>query len=575
MKFLSGLVLGFLTIGLISWLLAGFWQMALAIENSDIEITQDDQYLIIVIYNPQDEDLRWQYGQNIPAGNCNENLTDELTEIDENLTDMEQFPWLISVSADTYCFKITNVDNDQSAWYAYQIERNIDEQGPVIDPRRSRNDLLVISSSDQDLDISSWQYASFGHDIDCAMEIIDNPLPARTSNSLALRELDNNRWYCFKARDVSGNATLEKYKVEGVDTTAPEIVIRQDGRLLTASLTETETVDWDHVLSPSDVNCDEGTFRNNISKVTGNRVTLTTDSNNYYYCFRAKDSGGNFGYAKYKVESVDFLTPKISLEKTNLLIKAMSDRSIKNWYYLKTDASIGCNAETDFETAIDFSNTPEIELTEEDHKRYFCVKGVSSTNQASFARIQVDTHIPKVKLKVTEKLISASADKENLDWEYLRIEDELDCSQNDSERFAKVSDDKYQGQKSQLSELDNGFWFCFRARDNNGNSGYAKKQINDITAKPPGSSSTSSRGQTDILIITIIAIGGGVGFIIYTLIKKKREVMVDDYLNPTNETVIDKDKSLFGKQKNKKKIQDDAEEEIIQPLDYLKKNKDE
>ncbi len=569
-KFLTGLSLCILTIGLSGLFLTSNWRMALALEDSDVEISDDGLVLIITVNNPENEDLSWQYDQNIPPEECNENLTSQLYEINENQIDANQF--LLNISENTYCFKITNEDDGQSIWLSYRITTPADEEGPNIDIRQNPNNLIIISSSDQDLDIESWQYASFERDVECIEEIIGRHLPARASNSLILRESDNNRWYCFKAKDKLGNSSFKKYKVEGIDATPPEIIIRQDGRLLSATLRNEETVNWEYVFSPSDVNCDEGTFRNNLSKMQGSRITLTTDRVNYYYCFRATDVAGNFGFAKYKIESVDFLTPNIRLEKINLIIKVDSDRPVKNWYYLKSDAQIECNSETNFETAVDFSETQKIILTKEDHQRHFCVKGVNSTNQFSFARIQVNTQIPRVTLKVDEKSISADANKEDLDWEYLKTEKEPDCNQDNATQFEKPNFDKHQGQKSQLNESDNGLWFCFRARDQSGNSGYAKKQIDGITTTAPGSSNSNSRGQTDILIITIILIASGIGFFAYTIIKKKREAIADGYLNPTNKT---SEKRPFLSKHKETETKNDSEEEMLQPLDYLKKNKDE
>ena len=566
-KFLTGFSLCILAIGLGSLFLT---KMALALEYSDVRISDDGLTLIITVDNPENEDLSWHYNQNIPPEECNENLTSQLYEIYENQINANQFS--LNISASTYCFKIINEDDGRSIWLPYQITTPADEEGPNIDILQNSNNLIIISSSDQDLDIESWQYASFEHDVECIEKIISRQLPPRASNSLILRESDNNRWYCFKAKDKLGNSSFKKYKVEGIDATPPEIIIRQNGRVLSAVLRNEETVNWEYVFSPSDVNCDGGTFRNNLSKMQGNRVTLTTDRVNYYYCFRATDVAGNFGFAKYKVESVDFLTPNISLEKTNLIIKAGSDRSIKNWYYIKSDAQIECNSETDFETAVDFSETKKIILTREDHQRYFCVKGVNSTNQSSFTRIQVDTQIPKVTLKVDEKSISATANKEELDWEYLKTKKEPDCNQDNATQFEKPNFDKHQGQKSQLNESDNGTWFCFRARDQGGNSGYAKKQIDGITVATPGSSDSSLRGQTDILILTIVLIASGVGFFVYILIKKKRQMATDDYFSPTNKT--NEKKTFLGNHKGME-TKNDSEEEMLQPLDYLKKNKDE
>ena len=554
---------------------------AYAISDLDVDITQEGQNLVVTVDNPDGHTLTWQYAAGVPVTDCGSGLTTDFIDGSPNLIGNDKLS--LEIEANSYCFKITDETDGNDVWSAYQLAPATDDQGPGIHVARNGNRSLVISSSDADLDPATWGYARFDHDPDCEAEnerqAFDEPRNNPPFNTLqwALTEDDNGNWYCFKAADVSGNTTFVKYEITGVDTTAPTVSITQNGRLLTASIGTEETVQWHYVFSPSDIDCSAGTFLNNRSIVAGNPVTLTSDRIDYYYCFRASDRVGNAGFGKYRVKSIDFLAPKISLEKINLTLRPDSDQAIVRWHYVKSASVFDCGRQTDFSGATDFSGQGEIKLAEVDHLKYFCVRGLNATNVAGFARLRVNTRIPSVKLVLDGTSITASAGQDDLAWEYLKTEDELDCDHGDDSLFEDESNfDKHKGNASQLSELDNEFWFCFRAVDEaGGNYGYAKQQISGITAKAPGDSGGDSRGQLDVLIITgaLILVGGG--FLTYVFIQKKKQLAGQPAPAPTIETERPAKKRRRRSRRQKDVPDPVAGDDIVQPLDYLKKEEDE
>ena len=563
-----------IVVSLASWLLISNQQIARAVAATDIHITEQNQELIISIRNPQNVTLTWQYSQNISVNNCNENAVGELTTIDNGSIRENQTVLRID-SANPYCFKITDETNNQTIWKAYQPITTVppvDTEGPNINIRRTRNNLINISSDDENLDLNSWRYAKFSRDPDCSTARIDNNLPASHSNNLIIREDDNGQWYCFKVADRFNNLTFSKYKIQGVDTTPPEIIIEQNGRLLTATSEDRSAHSWIYFFSPSDINCDNDAFLNNRSVVRGNQITLTADRINYNYCFQVSDTIGNFGFQKHKVESVDFRAPVINMKQNGLTITVDSDAAIKTWHYLKVNTNARCDDQTDFATAVNFSDKKQIALTRDDHQLYFCVRGINSINSTSFAKIRVDTQKPQVELVVETDSISASADKNIESWEYLKTEREPDCTQSAADKFEEASFDKHQGQKSQLSKLDNGLWFCFRATDKFSNSGYAKKQISGITHQAPGENTADGRDTADIAIIVGIIILAVSGFLVHTFLQKRRQAMISG--NQQADTANDSQSSGSRRRKRKNNETPVTKEEIIQPLDYLKRDKD-
>ncbi|MYB40467.1 hypothetical protein F4X86_04355 [Candidatus Saccharibacteria bacterium] len=550
---------------------------AAAVSDLDVDITQEGQNLVVTVDNPDGHVLTWQYAAGVPVTDCGPGLTTDFTDGSPNLIGSDKLS--LEIEANSYCFKITDENDGNDVWSAYQLAPVTDDQGPGIHVARNRNNSLVISSSDTDLDSATWRYARFDHNPDCESEdgrqAFDKKLNSRSSNVLALRESDNGNWYCFKAADDSGNTTFVKYEITGVDTTAPTVSITQNGRLLSASAATEEPAEWHYVFSPSDIDCNDGTFLNNRSIVAGNPVTLTSDRIDYYYCFRATDRVGNAGFGKYRVESIDFLAPKISLKKINLTLRPSSDQAIVGWHYVKSASVFDCGRQTDFSSATDFSSQGEIKLAEADHLKYFCVRGFNATNVAGFARLRVDARIPSVKLKLDGTSITASAGQGNLDWEYLKTETELDCDHGDDSLFEdEFNFDKHKGNASQLSELDNELWFCFRAVDETGgNYGYAKQQISGITAKAPGDSGGGSRGQLDVLIIAGVLILVGGGFLTYVFLQKKKQLA--GKTEPV--AVVEAERPVKKRRRRRRKdgAGPTADSDIVQPLDYLKKEEDE
>ena len=539
---------------------------AAAVSESDISVVQEGRNLIVTVDNPDGRALAWQYAADVPADDCGPGLTAGLVDGGRFAGDGRLS---LEIAAGSYCFKITDEDAGNDIWYAYR-PAPADNRGPGISVRRGGNNLLAISSRDDDLDPASWRYGRFDYDPACETVTLERRLGANASNSLILREVDNGNWYCFKASDTSGNATFFKYRVEGVDTTAPAVVIAQSGRLLAAEAEE--AVDWHYVFSPSDIDCGAGTFLNNRSAVGGNPVTLTSDRIGYYYCFRATDRTGNAGFGKYRVESIDFLAPKISLEKVNLTVRPGSDQAITEWHYVKSGNIFDCGRQTDFSAATDFSARGEIELDEDDHLDYFCVRGLNETNIAGFARLRADTRIPDVRLELDETSIAASSDRDGLAWEYLKTETEPGCDHGDARLFEDESNyDKHKGNSSRLSELDNGSWFCFRAVDGaGGNYGYAKQQISGITAKAPGAGS-SPRGQLDVLVITAVLVLAGGGFLGYVFVQKKKQLAGQGQPAPRPA------KRSASRKRRKRKDGDGPPDNggMVQPLDYLKRDDEE
>ena len=567
-------ILALAIVGLSLWLLAGDLPFVKAVSENDITFTQRDSQLIISINNAENSSLLWHYAQITNSNDCEADFENLFLAIsrDDSADNQVIITLTPKTSRFVVCLKIVDETNNDEIFQAFQPQAFdiIDNQAPTINIQRTNNSTINISSRDTDLDVTSWAYGQFRRNPNCRAVAIDTALPTANAHNLTLTEDNNNIWLCFSVQDQSGNRAYAEYKVEGVDTSAPILKAQQDGRVLKAESDE-QVSGWIYVFSPSDITCNSNTFLNNRSTVNGQEVILTTDRINYYYCFRATDSGGNPGFVKYHVASVDFLATRIRLEQDGLKILATSDKPLSSWHYVRADAEISCNTETNFEEANDFSNKRAIDLTTDDHQHFFCVRGVNKTNTASFAIIEVNAQAPTVDLKIKDDVIKASASGDDLSWRYFKIEDQPDCDDGDQELFESASFDKYQGNTSQLNKLDNDLWFCFQAIDDFGNAGYAKTQISGITSEAPGDEQGQSRGQRDIIILVLTSLTIGAGLIVFFIIKKRhrKASSIDPFLT-TSGSRLQK-----HKQSKKQKETDGEDDDSIQPLNYLKGDDDE
>ena len=554
------------------WLIAGK-SVGFGLVKSDVEIRQQEDELIINVNNPNQDQLTWQYKTGVSETNCQENnfrFNEDSKIIDDSLIQNSQTITLNIAAADlgkSYCFKTTKVaeDDEVVVWNFFQTTKptTADDQPPEIKIQRLGNNLIAITTPDTDVVASSWRYDQFDSRPNCKTATLDNSFSNRNLR-LGLREEDNDKWYCFKVADNSGNVGYFAYLIQNVDTTPPVIDINQEGRVLEADVSEETVQKWSYIFSAQDIDCRDADFLNNRSLVRSQRVTLTADRINYYYCFRAADRAGNYGYAKYKIESVDFSAPKITLQQEGLKILVSSNKPIETWHYLKFDTNTSCNQQTNFASAQNLTDK-QIILTADDHQRYFCVRGTNAIKAASFARLKVDTQISEIKLNldINKAVITATTTDQGVDWGYIKTKNQTACDETSDADFQSDNFDHHLGSSSQLNELDNNLWICFRAVDKADNKSYAQRQIKGITKKAPDSPG-SSRGRTDILVIVSLAVGSGLGLLIYKIIEKRKQ-------KPPVDDDHDSDSSPQSTpRKPKKKSTKKSTTEITQPLDYLK-----
>ena len=469
----------------------------------------------------------------------------------------------------SYCFMVASGDPDDQIviWQAYQLEQTTtpppieDGQGPTVEIHRSKN-ILTIYSNSADLDQTTWRWQTFDESTNC-----QNQTLTQTSRNAALkiilREIDNSRYLCVSVKDKNNNPTSISYAIEGVDTTSPTISVQQRQRFLTAEANEAVS-HWQHTYSPNDLACDAATFLNNLTILKSHKTTLTDDKMNYYYCFRAADKLGNYGYAKYRVQSVDFKGVVVRLKQDGLRLIVAPDNPISRWVYLKTSQDLSCDQTADFSQATTGPQTNKLELRTADANAYVCIKAFGPTNSTGYAKLRIAAQLS---LKVDTNQISASSSASLSKWEYVKTEKEIECDLSNDSLFSPSNIDYYAyaaDQKVELYQDDNEHWLCFRASNSNQSLIlYGKKQIKDVESLRPNQYRPTT-AQRDIVLLASLFIFAIILFFISKVKLAKRGRQRVDHIPTSTQKV--KNKKSRHRQKQPKTRRPDP----VQPLDFLK-----
>ena len=385
-----------------------------------------------------------------------------------------------------YCFRVADTSDVYGTNYGYGKHR-YDLTAPSIRFELANNVLTVISD-DSDVNAASWAYAKFDRAVDCKGATIDQALPYR---KVTLSEADNDSYLCFKVTDKNGNVARERYQVAGIeDDSIPAIDIVQSkyAIIATSADKDLDASTWRYALAPSEPYCDLG-HRLTLVKNSGalNKVDLTKVSKTYtWVCFEVADKNDNKGFAKLEI---DRQAPTILIQQNNIVLVVESedeDLDLRSWAYAKSD-SADCDKNVSF-TKLDFTSKKiSFDLTAADSGKYFCFKVADKVGNEVYGSTRID------QANVSAPVIRFSQDNNNVlsvsaanvdasSWAYARSKSDLNCSGEGSLIFNAAAAGNA---RLILSVEDNGYWYCFKVRGNNGVDGYAKILVDNIDTRAP------------------------------------------------------------------------------------------
>ena len=268
--------------------------------------------------------------------------------------------------------------------------------------------------------------------------------------------MTDDYWACFKAKNSN---QVWGYAKKQIDLTAPTITLTQNNNTITASGTGLTDFAYFVTTNSTSPTCDS-------TKTTGwtDGSTTSAMTDDYWACFKAKNSNQVWGYAK---KQIDLTTPTITLTQNNNTITASGTGLTDFAYFVTTNSTSPTCDSTKTTGWTDGSTTSAMT---DDH--WACFKAKNSNQVWGYAKKQIDLTTPTITLTQNNNTITASGTGLT-DFAYF-VTTNSTSPTCDSTKTTGWTDG------STTSAMTDDYWACFKAKNSNQVWGYAKKQI-DLT----------------------------------------------------------------------------------------------
>ena len=458
-------------------------------------IQRTDERRLEIFTNASDVD-GWTWGWavfNSDPGDCESvNYTDIVhDQITQNTRRIFVNDIADSQNGSYYCFRVADTSTVYGDNYGY-VKHQYSLSRPVITFSLA-NDVLTVSSDSANLNASTWRYAKFASQPNCAQSDVNQTLP--TNNAITLTATDNGSWLCFKVADRSGNFGYNIYEIKGivapVEQSVPQIdaVQEQQTVIATSSSQNLNSKTWRYAASVEEPNCGPGNSLSfNYNQGSPTKINLTELRSDYnWLCFKVTNTSGNVGYAKIRI---DRKAPVIQITQNNVVLvveSSDSDLDGTTWGYARKTQDFDCDSDVDFiELDSDNSKISFDLMDTGNESNYYCFKVADKVGNVGYKKIQVspiDMKAPVITIKHRNTSLTVSAaNVDNSSWQYVRIATDINCSVNGNLNFNQASSNN---QTLRLSEADNGYWFCFKVRGLNKKVGYAKILVDNVDSRVP------------------------------------------------------------------------------------------
>ena len=286
--------------------------------------------------------------------------------------------------------------------------------------------------------------------------------------------LSHGTYICFRAKNerrVYGYAEMQ------VDTTQPSLTLKQNNT--TVSLTTTGLKEHRYYTSSSNPNC-AGNYDDWWRAEKGTSKSGLSD--NEWICFRASNDRGIFGYAEWQL---DLTQPVFSLKQDNARIK-ISETNISvlhTFGYFEASSAPPATGNTscsgDYSSTWTASTTGRINSDIEDNE-WVCFRAKNNKGVYGYAKLQIDLTKPTFSLKQDNTKVKID------DTEFISGFGYFEASSQPPTTGVTSCSDAYNSTWTSSTtgitntDINNGKWICFRAKNDKGVYGYAKLQV-DMT----------------------------------------------------------------------------------------------
>ncbi len=239
------------------------------------------------------------------AEDCTENTFDTGTTIYEGpieITSTEEGKY--------FCFRVEDLVDNKGYANTVASKRpvnqhrrsdtrppNIEVTNPDTEPATHKVVSAITNSSD--VEDSSWKWKVYDSNTEtCDAKLIAyNANPYTAAEEIILdNEMYNGQSVCFSVSDSDGNTAYASSDViNGIDKTAPSIIIMIDNDELTAIDDDEDETYWRYKIIEESIDCNLEALENAQTYIEGSILSLVNHEN-YKVCFEIKDSLDNTNY---------------------------------------------------------------------------------------------------------------------------------------------------------------------------------------------------------------------------------------------------------------------------------------
>ena len=380
--------------------------------------------------------------------------------------------------------------------YGYQ-SINVDATAPTVTVGQQNAVLTARAGTADRAQSSTWRYVSYSRDFTCNATAFETYSPLRAGSRLTLTASRVGDYFCFRVADQYSNIGYSQtYHVRSLDTTAPRISASQNNQIIAVSAAASQNIDEDtwgyariSTVEPEECDGSYGYF-----DIDNRQVELTEFDVGYWFCIRAADTSGNYGYHKIRAKAVDATVPVVEVTQSNAILRASTtatDVNAQSWQYAVSPANqdFDCSAENrrlSFNQASASNN--QVVLTTADNGRYYCFRVADKSGNHGYGKSaqigQVET-APVIKVVQSAGRLdvsSADTDVDGLTWGWAVFNyDPGDCSLVSS--YTNVVHEQITSATKKIivrniGDSQTGNYYCFRVADTSTvygvNYGYAK-----------------------------------------------------------------------------------------------------
>ena len=323
----------------------------------------------------------------------------------------------------------------------------------------------------------SWQNfkTSNSTEPNCGSQDTAFGIASSLADTVSVTGADDNKWVCFKAKNAVGVASYSKYQI----TATAEVTFSQNLTQVIASANipsgRTETVDadsWQNFKTASSVapNCNWlDTF--GAASGSANTVSITSSENNYWVCFRVKNSVGVYSYAKYQI---DYNPPVIDISKSGTTITATSTATdlptSPVWKRSGPNDTSDCDSDTSLTSGNSFDDVVD--------GKYYCFSVTDRLGYIGYGEVQIGQEpIITVVQNLNSQgdtIVATASGVVNASWQNFKTTSSTTPNCNWQDTFGNSSS---LANTVPVTSSEDSYWVCFRVKDSNNIYSYAKHQI--------------------------------------------------------------------------------------------------